>query len=94
MQTPTTTTTAKVFQSGNSQAVRMPKEFRFKSKQVEIERRGNEIILREARPRSTAYGRSLVNMLRAMPKELADALDNLNDSPSEPVAVSSARSRR
>lgn len=39
--------TARVFQSGNSQAVRLPKEFRFKSKEVEIFRRGNEIILRE-----------------------------------------------
>jgi antitoxin VapB len=36
-----------VFQSGNSQAVRLPKEFRFKSKTVEIFRRGNEVVLRE-----------------------------------------------
>jgi antitoxin VapB len=39
--------TARVFRSGNSQAVRLPKQFRFKSKEVEIFRRGNEIILRE-----------------------------------------------
>jgi antitoxin VapB len=39
--------TARVFQSGNSQAVRLPKQFRFKSKEVEIFRRGDEIILRE-----------------------------------------------
>lgn len=38
---------AKVFQSGNSQAVRLPKEFRFNTDQVEIFRRGNEIVLRE-----------------------------------------------
>ncbi len=37
----------KVFQSGNSQAVRLPKGFQFNSKEVEIFRRGNEIILRE-----------------------------------------------
>lgn len=36
-----------VFQSGNSQAVRLPKEFRFKSKTVEIFRRGDEVVLRE-----------------------------------------------
>ena len=30
-----------VFQSGNSQAVRLPKEFRFSTKQVTIERRGD-----------------------------------------------------
>lgn len=39
--------TAKVFKSGNSQAVRLPKEFRVKSKELEITRRGNEIVLRE-----------------------------------------------
>ena len=38
-----------VFQSGNSQAVRLPKEFRFKSKTVEIFRRGDEVVLREKR---------------------------------------------
>jgi antitoxin VapB len=40
-------TTAKVFQSGNSQAVRLPKQFRFNSDEVEIFRRGDEIVLRE-----------------------------------------------
>jgi len=42
-----TTTTAAVFMSGNSQAVRLPKEFQLHSKRVTIERRGDEIILRE-----------------------------------------------
>jgi antitoxin VapB len=39
--------TARVFRSGNSQAVRLPKEFRLKAKEVEIFRRGDEIVLRE-----------------------------------------------
>src|SRR5260370_31156483 len=39
--------TARVFCSGNSQAVRLPKEFRLKGKEVEIFRRGDEIVLRE-----------------------------------------------
>lgn len=39
--------TARVFKSGNSQAVRLPKQFRVKSAELEIEKRGNEIILRE-----------------------------------------------
>jgi antitoxin VapB len=38
---------ARVFKSGNSQAVRLPKEFRFSSKEVEIFRRGEEVVLRE-----------------------------------------------
>jgi antitoxin VapB len=37
----------KVFQSGNSQAVRIPREFRLDTDRVEILRRGEEIILRK-----------------------------------------------
>jgi antitoxin VapB len=39
--------TARVFRSGNSQAVRLPKQFRLKSKEVEIFRREDEIVLQE-----------------------------------------------
>lgn len=39
--------TARVFKSGNSQAVRLPKEFRLRGKEVEIFRRGDELVLRE-----------------------------------------------
>src|SRR5919108_6049746 len=38
---------ARVFQSGNSQAVRLPKQFRLRSKQVQVFRRGNDLVLRE-----------------------------------------------
>ena len=37
---------AKVFRSGNSQAVRLPKEFRFQVDEVEISREGEAVILR------------------------------------------------
>jgi len=40
-------TTTRVFKSGNSQAVRLPKEFSVSSKVLEIFRRGDEIVLRE-----------------------------------------------
>ena len=40
-------TTAKVFMTGRSQAIRLPKEFRFEGTEVEIFRRGDEVILRE-----------------------------------------------
>jgi antitoxin VapB len=36
-----------VFKSGNSQAIRLPKEFRVDASEVEIFRRGDEIVLRE-----------------------------------------------
>ncbi|MCC7049343.1 MAG: AbrB/MazE/SpoVT family DNA-binding domain-containing protein [Alphaproteobacteria bacterium] len=42
--------TARVFNSGNSQAVRLPKEFRLASKEVEIFRRGKDLVLREIAP--------------------------------------------
>ncbi len=38
--------TARIFQSGNSQAVRLPKEFRFEVDTVKIFRRGDEVVLR------------------------------------------------
>jgi antitoxin VapB len=37
---------ARVFQSGNSQAVRLPKEFRFNVDRVEITQEGDALILR------------------------------------------------
>ena len=40
-------TTTRVFKSGNSQAVRLPKEFSIRGKELEIFRRGDEIVLRE-----------------------------------------------
>jgi len=36
----------RVFRSGNSQAVRIPREFRLDSGQVEILRRGGELVIR------------------------------------------------
>ncbi len=38
-------TTTRVFKSGNSQAVRIPKEFQLDVDEVEIFRRGDEIVL-------------------------------------------------
>lgn len=49
-----------IFTSGNSQAVRLPKAFRFDSKTVEIERRGDEIVLR-------AKKQSVGDILRQLP---------------------------
>ena len=39
-------TTASVFKSGRSQAVRIPKAFWFDTERVEIRRRGEEVVLR------------------------------------------------
>ena len=61
--------TARVFKSGNSQAVRLPKEFRFRSKEVEIFRRGDEVILRE-KPKGMARAFELIASLPI--EDLAD----------------------
>ncbi len=37
--------TAKLFQNGQSQAVRLPKEFRFEGSQVYIQQVGNAVVL-------------------------------------------------
>ena len=41
--------TAKVFMNGRSQAVRLPKEFRFDTDEVTVERLGDGVILRPRR---------------------------------------------
>ena len=48
-----------VFQSGNSQAVRIPKEFQFDTKRVEIFREGNSIVLR---PLTTTAAEALADL--------------------------------
>ncbi len=42
-------TTAKIFQHGGSQAVRLPKAFRFEGTEVVIEKRGDEVVLKPKR---------------------------------------------
>ena len=62
-------TYARVFQSGNSQAVRLPKEFRFNAEQVEIFRQGNYIVLRE-RPTNAA---AIFDALASLPADFMQA---------------------
>ena len=54
--------TTKVFRSGNSQAVRLPKSFQFNSEEVEILKRGKEIVIREI-PRNLARAFELLTKL-------------------------------
>ncbi len=57
----------KVFMSGNSQAVRLPKEFRFDVDEVEITREGDGVMMR---PRSQSYGLRLVELLQQLSDEI------------------------
>ncbi len=72
-----------VFQSGNSQAVRLPKEFRFTSKTVEIFRRGDEVVLRE-KPRTMG---ELLDSLPPISDEEAAQLDEMMAIIDEPQPV-------
>ena len=56
---------ARIFRSGNSQAVLLPKEFRFDVDEVEIQRRGDEIVLRKMKRNL----RNAFTALAAMPED-------------------------
>lgn len=64
---------AKIFQSGNSQAVRIPKEFRFDVAEVEIFKRGDELVLKP-KPKNLA---DAFNLLTEMPSDFM--VDGRND---------------
>jgi antitoxin VapB len=66
---------ARVFKSGNSQAVRLPKAFRLKGPDVEILRRGDEIVLREI-PKKKRGLSEAIEILASMPD---DAFENIRD---------------
>jgi antitoxin VapB len=46
-------TTAKVFMSGNSQAIRLPKTMCLEADEVEVTRYGDTLIVRPLRPQAT-----------------------------------------
>lgn len=48
--------TAKLFRNGRSQAVRLPKEFRFEGTELSIRREGEAVILEPLRPRAWPKG--------------------------------------
>jgi antitoxin VapB len=57
------TATAKLFWSGRSQAVRLPKEYRFEGKEVRIRKRGNTVILEPVAENDWAWLDALVGKL-------------------------------
>jgi antitoxin VapB len=67
--------TASVFKSGNSQAVRLPKDFQFDVSEVEIFRRGDEVVLRRV-PKNLS---AAFDLLASLPKDFM--ADGRNDTP-------------
>ena len=74
--------TTKVFMSGNSQAVRLPKSFQLDTDEVEIYRRGKEIVLR---PKN----KNLSGIVQALGKLSSDFMDTgrLPDVPQKREAL-------
>lgn len=71
---------AKVFKSGNSQAVRLPKAFRFNVDEVEVSREGDAIILRP-HPQNSPRWSSLRAALKRGVSD--DFMDNGREQPEE-----------
>jgi antitoxin VapB len=70
--------TAKVFRTGRSQAVRIPKPYRFTCDEVFIERDGERIVL-------TPRPRTWKEYFARAPRLLADYPERVPDSPPEKV---------
>jgi len=85
-----------VFRSGNSQAIRIPKEFQFHTKRVEIRREGKTIVLR---PMASTAAEALGD-LPALNESEAKALDMAMTAVDdllpldEPFAVSCSEPKR
>jgi antitoxin VapB len=71
---------AKVFKSGNSQAIRLPKEFRLTVSQVELVRQGDDILVRQPKKKTLE---DAFNALASMPEDFFK--DGRDDPPPEPI---------
>jgi len=69
--------TAKLFQNGSSQAVRLPKEFRFPGDRVYIKRVGNAVVL-------LPYGAAWESLVDSLSRFSADYLESRPPLPGQP----------
>lgn len=81
---------ARIFKSGNSQAVRLPKEIRFEVGQVEIFRRGDEIALRERTASATDIFDLLASRASAAGTRRPEGPRSTRSIAASPISASSA----
>ena len=74
--------TAKLFKHGGSQAVRLPKAFRFPGSEVLIEKHGEEVVLR---PVTHSQFKSFTAIARHLAENFPDAAD-FPEAPPRPSA--------
>ncbi len=67
---------ARLLWTGRSQAVRLPKEFRFEGTEVSIRRDGEAVILEVAKPAEDEW--AWLDMLRPLDDDVIEAMGNLN----------------
>ena len=65
-------TTAKIFQHGGSQAVRLPRAFRFQGTEVRIEKQGDDVLLK---PVPAPKFRSFAEIARHLTEEFPEAAE-------------------
>lgn len=70
-------TTAKIFKNGHSQAIRLPKQFRFEGEEVLIYRQHGKIVIA---PKLGQWGDFFADSNRVSP----DFLEDRNDTPPQP----------
>ncbi|MEJ8845855.1 AbrB/MazE/SpoVT family DNA-binding domain-containing protein [Variovorax rhizosphaerae] len=74
-------TYARVFRSGNSQAVRLPRGFQFTADRVEIFHQGNDVVLRERPVNAAAIFDALVKIpVDSMAEARTDGLPQERES--------------
>ncbi len=74
--------TAKLFKHGGSQAIRLPKEYRFEGSEVMIEKRGDEVILKAV---SAPKFKSFTDIARFLAERFPDR-DDFPEPPARPSA--------
>lgn len=77
------TTTAKIFMSGRSQALRLPAKLRLAAKEVRIEQMGTDLWLHPETPAEQEMGRWLQNFYASTEPLPANFLADRQDAPAQ-----------